>query len=152
MLSVYPFTSDMTKLLTSTILLTDILPKKLMSTLHISSLTAKASGGTSVLVLHGEFIIGYRTGQLIVVEYKEKVCKVRERYNKALKGESIFSRASSAFFGSDEHYNPYFVAPIRSFSIHPFLINLGVVWQVGNSIFLQRELNEAKENKFLQKY
>lgn len=67
----------MTKLITSTIPLSNILSKKLMATLHIVSLTVKPTTGTSVVIQHAEFIIGYRTGQLVLVEYKDKDCKVK---------------------------------------------------------------------------
>ncbi len=90
----------MTKMITSTIPLTNILSKKLIATIYVVSLTVKPNN-TSVIIEHAEFIIGYRAGQLIEIEYKDKECKVRYRYNKALKGESFFSRASSAFFGND---------------------------------------------------
>ncbi len=136
-LTLYPFTPDLTKLIPATIPLAGILPRKLIATLHIKSLTAKQQN-TSVAVQQGEFIIGYRSGQLIVVEYKDKECRVKERYNKSLKAESFMSRASSALFGSEEHYHPYFPSPIRRLELHPSLGTLATVWQVGNFIFLQK--------------
>jgi hypothetical protein len=65
-LSVYPFKSDMTKLITTTISLTDILPRKIISTIHVLNLIAKPNN-SSVSITQAEFIIGFRSGQLIVV-------------------------------------------------------------------------------------
>ena len=97
-LYVYPLRNDMSKLITSTIPLTDIMPRKIIATIHVTSLVVRPATA-SVSIQAAEFIIGYRSGQIIVVEYKDKECKVKHRFNKTLKNEGFFSRASSAIFG-----------------------------------------------------
>jgi hypothetical protein len=139
-LSVYPFKSDMTNLIKSTISLTDILPRKIIATIHVNNLIFKANT-SSVNIIQGEFVIGYRTGQLIVVEYKDREAKVKYRYNRSLKGEGFLSRASSTIFGSEDTYNSYFKEPVRNFTLNPLTPDLYFIWQVGNNILLQNELN-----------
>lgn len=65
-LSVYPFKNDMSRLATSTLVLSDILPRKIIATIHINSITFKPSS-TSVTISQAEFVLGYRSGQLVVV-------------------------------------------------------------------------------------
>jgi hypothetical protein len=139
-LTVYSFKSDMTKSINSTISLTDILPRKIIATIHVNNLIFKANS-SSVNIVQGEFVIGYRTGQLIVVEYKDRETKVKYRYNRSLKGEGFLSRASSSFFGSEDTYNSYFKQPIRNFTLNPLIPDLYFIWQVGNNILLQNELS-----------
>lgn len=127
----------MNRLATSTIILNDILTRKLIATIHVSSIVFKPNP-SSVTITQAEFILGFRTGQLIVVEYKDRECKVKQRFNKVLKGEGFLSRASSAIFGGEDSYNPYFKAPIRSFTLNPFSPDFYHIWQVGNNIMLQR--------------
>lgn len=150
-LSVYPFKNDMARLATSTLLLTDILPRKIISTIHVITINFRPST-TSITILQAEFILGFRTGQLVVVEFKDRECRVKQRFNRALKGEGFFSRASSAIFGGEDTYNPYFKAPIRAFTLNPFSPDFYHIWQVGNNIILQRELSEEKEAKFLARH
>lgn len=139
-LYVYPLRNDMSKLITSTIPLTDIMPRKTIATIHITSLIVKPAS-SSVSIQAAEFIIGYRSGQIIIVEYKDRECKVKQRFNKTLKNEGFFSRASSAIFGGEDTYSPQIKGPIRHFSIHPEIPECAYVWQAGNNIVLQRELN-----------
>jgi hypothetical protein len=134
---VYPFKNDMSRLPSSTLLLTDILPRKIIATVHVVSLLFKPAAA-SLAVTQAEFIVGYRTGQLVVVEYKDRECRVKQRFNRGLKGEGFFSRASSAIFGGEDSYSPYLKAPIRSFRMNPFSPDFYHTWQVGNSIVLQR--------------
>ncbi len=140
-LSVYPFKNDMARLTTSTLVLSDILPRKIIATIHVNSIVFKASS-TSVTITQAEFILGYRSGQLVVVEYKDRDCRVKQRFNRGLKGEGFFSKAASYFSGGEESYTPYFKAPIRSFTLNPFSPDFYHIWQVGNSLILQRELSE----------
>lgn len=56
----------MTRLTTSTLLLTDILPRKIIATIHVNSIVFKANI-SSVIISQAEFILGYRTGHLVVV-------------------------------------------------------------------------------------
>lgn len=65
-ITLYPHRPDMSRLTACTINLGDILPKKLVSTLHIVSL-AHRSGSTSTIINQAQFIVGFRSGQLIVV-------------------------------------------------------------------------------------
>jgi hypothetical protein len=149
-LSVYPFKNDMSRLAVSTLLLSDVLPRKAIATVHVNSLIFKPSSA-SVTVTQAEFILGYRSGQLVVVEYKDRECRIRQRLNRALKGEGFFSRASSAIFGGEDSYSPYFKSPVRSFTVNPFTPDFYHSWQVGNNILLQRELSEEKEGRFFGK-
>lgn len=139
-ISLYPFKNDMSRLATSTLALTDILPRKLIATIHVVSINFRPNSA-SVTILQAEFILGYRTGHLILVEYKDRDCRVKQRFNRSLKGEGFFSRASSAIFGGEDTYNPYFKVPIRSFSLHPLTPDYYHICHMGNSIMLQQQLN-----------
>jgi hypothetical protein len=150
-LSVYPFRDDMSRLTTSTLVLTDILPRKIIATIHVNSITFKPTS-TSVTITQAEFVLGYRSGQLVVVEYKDRDCRVKQRFNRGLKGEGFFSKAASYFSGGEDSYAPYFKAPIRSFRLNPFSPDFYHIWQVGNCLVLQRELSEEKEYKFLTRH
>lgn len=84
-LTIYPFTKDMSRLPTCSITLADILTRKAVTALHVNLLRYKVHP-QSVTILEAEFVLGHRSGQLAVIQYKDKECKVIQRLNKALKG------------------------------------------------------------------
>ena len=88
--------------------------------------------------------MGYRSGQLVLLEYRDRTARVKQRFNKGLKGEGFFSRASSAFFGSEEAYLPYFKEPVRRLAVHSDAPSLNHAYQVGNALVLQQEMSESK--------
>lgn len=131
----------MSRLATSTLVLSDILPRKIIATIHVNSIIFKPSS-TSVIISQAEFVLGYRSGQLVVVEYKDRDCRLKQRLNRGLKSEGFFSKAATYFSGGEDGYTPYIKAPIRSFRLNPFSPDFYHSWQVGNNLILQRELSE----------
>jgi hypothetical protein len=65
-LNVYPFNKEMAKLPQTNITLTDILPRKVISTMHIKSMTYKINPNT-ILITQAVFIVGYRSGHLLTI-------------------------------------------------------------------------------------
>jgi len=84
LISIYPFKKDMTKLMTSALQLTDILSHKIVSTLHVSNFVFKPNT-SSINIVVLELVLGYRSGQLVVVEYKDKDWKIKQKFNRSIK-------------------------------------------------------------------
>lgn len=75
-ISVNTYRQDMTKLITANISLTDLLPRKIISFLRVVNFNFKPNSST-ISILSAEFIVGYRSGQLAIIEYKNKSCKIK---------------------------------------------------------------------------
>ena len=139
-LHIYPFKEDMSKLATNSISLEEIMPRKIISLIHVLDIQFKAAL-SSVSITSLELLLGYRSGQIIILEYQNKECKIKCRLNKALKSDGFMFRATSMFFASEDSYSPYFAFPARNYlqtsissdSLHSYL--------VGNSIMLSKQLN-----------
>lgn len=139
-LAIYPFTKDMVKLAVCGITINNILSKKAVSALHILSLRYKATS-VGVVIIQAEFVIGYRSGQVAVIEYKDKECKIVTKLNKTLKSEGIFSKTSSFFFGDEDTYSVYIKEAVRSFTVNHSYPDLSFSYLIGNEIIFMKNLN-----------
>lgn len=97
---IYPFDRQMNKLPFSSITIENILTKKAVCLLHILSLKYRETSN-GVAIVQGEFVLGYRSGHLAVIETREKGSKLVTKLNKSLKQEGFFSRTSNYLFGDD---------------------------------------------------
>jgi len=90
----------MNKLIMCGITINNILTKKAVSALHVLSLKYKPIP-SGIVLLEAEFVLGHRSGQLALISFKDKDCRLVARLNRTLKSEGLFSKTSSFFFGEE---------------------------------------------------
>ena len=79
-------------------------------------------------------MIGYTTGELVLIHYEDKKANVELRFNRSIKNtEGFFSRASMLFASSGEPYPTYINEGIRH-CVLPSLTSPFLVYLVRNSI------------------
>lgn len=88
----------MNKLIMCGITLSNILTKKAVSSLHVLTLKYKPIP-SGIVLLEAEFVLGHRSGQVAVISYKDKDCRLLAKLNRTLKSDGILSKTSSFFFG-----------------------------------------------------
>lgn len=96
----------MSKLNPSSVNLNGILPRRIVTIIHVKKLNFRPTS-SGVSIISGEFVLGYTSGQIAVIEYKDKDASFKARLNKSLKGENFLTKTSSFFFGGEESYTPY---------------------------------------------
>lgn len=70
------------------------------------------------MIRQARLLLGYRSGQLILVEYKDREIKVIMKLNKnTISKEGFFSKASS-YFGSEDGYRTWLKGAIKSVNLH----------------------------------
>ena len=74
----------MSKLSQNGITVKNIFEKKAISVIHFIYLKYRPSP-TGVTIFQAEFVLGCRSGQLALIEYNGKECKIMAKFNKTLK-------------------------------------------------------------------
>lgn len=140
LISVQPFNPEMSKLLVQSISLDYIMSGKIISTVNILEFTVKTNS-QSITIVNAKILLGYRSGQLIVVDYKDKESKIILKLNRDnINKESFFSKATS-YFSSEEAYKTWFKGAIKYVALNNSDFTFAYSYQLNNTIILHRQLN-----------